>query len=98
MVDHDSFHRISRRVFGSPSFYGENGNAWIDCLTYVHEGDGMSNVVLADEEYLFIHVADSAVWTGSAPDVYLEFLDLVSYVNQRSAGNDLSPRLVVVPL
>ena len=52
--DWHSFHRVCAETFGFPDFYGQNMNAWIDCLTYIREGDGMSNFVLCDSEQLSI--------------------------------------------
>lgn len=98
MTDWDSFHTVSQQVFGFPDFYGRNGNAWIDCLTYIHKGDGMSNVILEGDELLFIHVTDSAVWASVAEEVYLAFLDFVAWVNQRSIDDGVSPRLALMLL
>jgi RNAse (barnase) inhibitor barstar len=39
IIDWDTFHAVSREAFGFPDFYGCNLNAWIDCLTYLDEGD-----------------------------------------------------------
>jgi hypothetical protein len=47
ITDWNSFHTTCRETFGFPEFYGMNMNAWIDCLTYLDEGDGMSQFHLA---------------------------------------------------
>ncbi|WP_161883865.1 barstar family protein [Deinococcus alpinitundrae] len=52
--DWESFHDVSVQTFGFPDFYGRNMDAWIDCLTYLDEGDGMSIVVLGTDELLHI--------------------------------------------
>lgn len=44
ITDWDSFHGYFKRTFGFPDFYGANMNAWIDCLTYLDEDDGMSKI------------------------------------------------------
>lgn len=31
---------------------------WVDCPTYIDEGDGLSNVALDAHEHLFIHLPD----------------------------------------
>jgi RNAse (barnase) inhibitor barstar len=36
IADWDSFHTACANEFGFPGFYGRNGNAWIDCLTYIN--------------------------------------------------------------
>ena len=50
ITDWKSFHDECAAVFGFPDFYGRNMNAWIDCLTYVREGDGMSRYELGPDE------------------------------------------------
>jgi len=39
--DWDAFHTESQRAFGFPAFYGAT-SAWIDCLSYLRDDDGMS--------------------------------------------------------
>ena len=39
--DWDTFHDTFAQTLGFPDFYGRNMNAWIDCLTYADEDDGM---------------------------------------------------------
>jgi hypothetical protein len=41
----DTFHDVFAAVLGFPEFYRRNMNAWIDCLTYADEDDGMRSVV-----------------------------------------------------
>ena len=63
----ETFHDICARDFGFPGFYGRNMNAWIDCLTYVREGDGMSRFVLQEDEYLYIHLPDFVTFSQREP-------------------------------
>lgn len=37
--DWQSFHQVFKETLGSPDYYGTNGNAWIDCMTYVDDPD-----------------------------------------------------------
>ena len=40
-----SFHHVFAEIFGFPSFYGRNMNAWIDCMTDLDDaGTGMCTV------------------------------------------------------
>jgi Barstar (barnase inhibitor) len=94
---HD-FHRISAETFGFPDFYGRNMNAWIDCLTYIREGDGMSSFVLGDTEQLFVRLPDYEVFAGRVPEIAAELLLCVSFVNQRSLESNEKPALVLVLL
>jgi Barstar (barnase inhibitor) len=59
ITDWKSFHDECAAIFGFPVFYGRNMDAWIDCLTYVRQGDGMSQYVLGPAEPLVIHVLNA---------------------------------------
>jgi hypothetical protein len=63
----DAFHDECAAAFGFPAFYGRNMNAWIDCLTYVREGDGMSRFELGPDEPLVIEVLGTAEFNRGPP-------------------------------
>jgi RNAse (barnase) inhibitor barstar len=45
ITDWESFHAVFAEVFGFPSFYGRNMDAWIDCMSYLDKPEvGMSTV------------------------------------------------------
>ena len=94
--DWDSFHAQCAERFGFPAFYGNNMNAWIDCLTYVREGDGMSRFVLGATESLVIEVRDTEAFNRRAPDVFASFVECVACVNQRQAAAGELPALHVL--
>ncbi|AFD28046.1 barstar family protein [Deinococcus gobiensis] len=94
--DWQSFHDVSMRTFGFPNFYGRNMNAWIDCLTYLDEGDGMSSFILGPDELLHIHVPDFAIFAARLPDVSSAFLDCVAFANQRYVEREGTSRLSLV--
>jgi hypothetical protein len=91
--DWDSFHSTCRETFGFPEFYGMNMNAWIDCLTYLDEGDGMSRFHLAPGETLDIEISDAASFNTRAPDIFDAFVDCAAAVNQRRLERGKSPVL-----
>ena len=95
--DWHSFHMQSAEVFGFPDFYGHNLNAWIDCLTYLPEGDGMSRFVLDPEEQLVINLPQFAGFAETQAEICLAFLGCVALINQRYASAGDIPRLVLVP-
>ena len=92
------FHRVSAATFGFPDFCGQNMNAWIDCLTYIREGDGMSSFVLGDTEHLFITLPDYEVFAGRVPEIAEALLSCTAFVNQRSVVSGERPSLVLVLL
>ena len=95
--DWQSFHTESANTFGFPDFYGHNLNAWIDCLTYLPDGDGMSRFVLGASEQLFIQLPHFDNFSKTQPEICLAFLQCVADVNQRYLSADDIPRLVLIP-
>jgi hypothetical protein len=83
IVDFDSFHEESRRVFGFPDFYGRNMNAWIDCMSSLREDAGMTTLVLDCEELLHLEVPDADALQERAPEVFAAFVHCTAFVNRR---------------
>ena len=98
IVDWDTFHTACAKEFGFADFYGQNMNAWIDCLTYINEGDGMSRFVLQPGELLRIEVAKSETLRKEAPEILQALVDGAGFVNQRSVEAGEQPRLKLVLL
>ena len=98
IYDWGTFHNQSAKAFGFPVFYGKNMNAWIDCLTYLPDGDGMSQFTLAPSEKLFIRLTNFREFSKAQTEICLEFLDCIASINQRYIANEDIPRLVIVPL
>ena len=44
--DWDTFQDTFAQALGFPGFYGRNMDAWIDCLTYADEDDGMRGITV----------------------------------------------------
>jgi hypothetical protein len=83
ITDWESFHDVWASTLGFPSFYGRNMDAWIDCLTYVDEGDGMSNVVVADGDVLTLRLDEGKAFRDRCPDLYAATVECAAFVNWR---------------
>jgi len=94
--DWNSFHDASARELGFPSFYGCNLDAWMDCLTYLDEGDGMSRFTLAPGEVLELEVIASDDLKRRAPDIVDALMDCVRFVNQRYVDHGKDPLIRLV--
>jgi hypothetical protein len=94
--DWQSFHQACRAAFGFPAFYGMNMNAWIDCLTYLDEGDGMSRFHLAEGEMLHIEVSDTRSFNARLPEIFDALVECSSSVNQRYIEVGKSPKLSLI--
>ena len=71
-------------------------NAWIDCLTYLDEGDGVSRFHLAEGEALDIEVSDSEAFKYRLPEIYDALVECSSIVNERSVEAGKPPVLSLI--
>ncbi len=94
--DWQSFHEACREAFGFPDFYGMNMNAWIDCLTYLDEGDGMSRFHLAEGETLHIEVTDTKSFNSRLPEIFDALVECSAFVNHRYIEAGKSPVLSLI--
>jgi Barstar (barnase inhibitor) len=94
--DWESFHAASKAALGFPDFYGRNMNAWIDCLTYIADGDGMSRFHLAEGETLTIEVSGADDFAARCPDQALALMGAVAAVNQRHREMSRPPMLTLL--
>ncbi len=83
IIDWDSFHDQCSAVFGFPDFYGRNMNAWVDCLSYLRDDDGMSKFVLKENEVLTIDVLHSDKLRQAQPEIVEELQFCVAMINER---------------
>jgi RNAse (barnase) inhibitor barstar len=96
--DWASFHKTCREAFGFPMFYGANLDALIDCLTYIDEGDGMSNVLREPDEKLRIEFLGSKEFRNRLPKILDGFVDAIESVNQRFADQGKQRRIALIML
>ena len=81
--DRSAFHDHCAAAFGFPAFYGRNMDAWIDCLTYVRTGDGMSRFALGPDEQLVIELVGSQDLKDRLPDIFDALIECTIAVNKR---------------
>jgi RNAse (barnase) inhibitor barstar len=93
ITDWDSFHDVCAAEFGFPDFYGRNMDAWIDCLSYVDVGDGMSRLELEPAETLRIELSNSESLKRRAPEIFNSLIGCTRFVNERFVIAGEHPRL-----
>lgn len=81
--DFTSFHAECRVAFGFPESYGETMDAWIDCLSYLRDEDGMTKFHLKPNEVLEIVIKDAAAMKVAVPDILEEITFCVGGINER---------------
>ena len=95
MTDWNAFHAQSKVAFGFPDFYGHSMDAWIDCLSYLRDDDGMSAIRLKPDEVLQIDILRADVWRAAQPDMLDEILYCIAGVNERYEDYGEKPALKV---
>ena len=92
ITDYASFHRAFAEVFKFPDFYGANGDAWIDCMTYPGE---MTGIGLEDSDIITIRLLNSARLKARDPDLFLHIFELAAFVNFRRVDAGEEGRICV---
>lgn len=96
MTDWAAFHAQSQQAFGFPDFYGKTMDAWIDCLSYLRDDDGMSRIRLGPDDVLQIEILHADAWRAAQPDMLEEVLYCVAGINDRYADYGEKPALQVL--
>ena len=95
ITDWKAFHAQSKTVFGFPDFYGASMDAWIDCLSYLRDDDGMASIRLQPDEVLQIDILHADAWRAVQPDMLDEILYCIAGVNERYEDYGEKPALKV---
>ncbi len=89
--DWDSFHDVFATALGFPEFYGRNLDAWIDCLTYRDEDDGMASVTVEPGDVLTLQFGEASAFARRCPDQYAALVEAAAFVNWRRIETGLRP-------
>lgn len=96
ITDWPAFHAASREAFGFPDFYGNNLDAWVDCMSYLRDDDGMTRFKLAADEVLEIEVIHSEALRQSAPELLEELAFCIEGINERYADYGEKPAIKLI--
>jgi len=84
IIDWSSFHDQFSTKLGFPTFYGRNGDAWIDCMTNVDcPEDGLSSVTVGKGATLTLQVSEASTWAKRCSEVWAAFQEMTAFVNWR---------------
>jgi hypothetical protein len=92
----DSFHAACKAAMGFPDSYGNTMDAWVDCLSYLRDEDGMSKFRLKPNEVLEIVIQDAAAMRAAVPDILEEVTYCVAGINERYEDYGEKPALKLV--
>jgi hypothetical protein len=96
ITDSDSFHTECQQAFGFPEFYGRNMDAWVDCLSYLRDDEGMSKFRLKPDEILQIEVLQADTLHKQAPHILEEMEFCIIGINERYVDYGEKPALSLV--
>jgi hypothetical protein len=68
-------------VLGFPDFYGRSMAAWVDCLTYADDDDGMRSITVPKGEVLTLELDGAADLKRRCPEQYEAVLECTAFVN-----------------
>ena len=97
--DWESFHAEFANVFGFPSFYGKNMDAWIDCMTSLDcPEDAMSAVHCDKGSIMTIELVHASDVKRRCPEIFDTLLECSGFVNRRrlDVGESAVIELIVV--
>jgi RNAse (barnase) inhibitor barstar len=92
----DTFHSECKQAFGFPDFYGHTMDAWVDCLSYLRDEDGMTKFRLKPNEVLEIVVKDAAAMRERVPELLEEMTFCIAGINERYEDYGEKPALALV--
>lgn len=96
IVDWNSFHDECQQAFGFPDFYGRNMDAWVDCLSYLRDADGMTRFHLQAKETLKIEILEAEKMRAQVPDILEEITFCIGGINERYEDYGEEPALELV--
>ncbi|TFW17035.1 barstar family protein [Duganella callida] len=93
ITDFPSFHAACKAALGFPDSYSNTMDAWVDCLSYLRDDDGMSKFRLKPNEVLEIVIRDAAAMQAAVPDILEEVSYCVAGINERYEDYGEKPAL-----
>ena len=82
--DWPTFHAAFAKAFGFPGFYGNNMDAWIDCLTSLDDrGAGMTTVHVDPGGTLALVIDNAAGFKRRCPEQFDALVSCAAFVNWR---------------
>jgi RNAse (barnase) inhibitor barstar len=83
IIDWDSFHDVMSDAFLFPGWYGRNGNAWVDLMTYLDEDTATTGFFVEAGEIVTLEVRNGRVLHRRCPEIYDALIEMSAFVNWR---------------
>jgi hypothetical protein len=96
LTTESSLHDQFARVMGFPRFYGNNMDAWIDCMSSIDAPDeGLSKVVIDHGEVLTLQIEHYDTFKATAPTLAVTLNECAAIVNWRRVSDGKAPLLAL---
>jgi hypothetical protein len=96
ITDWLSFHQVLSQLFGFPSFYGNNMNALIDCLSYLDDPDAeMTRIHVVPGRTLAIQLGAVESFRARCPEQFAALQDACAFVNWRRTSEQTPPLIAL---
>jgi RNAse (barnase) inhibitor barstar len=91
------FHAAFAELMGFPGFYGQNWNAWIDCMSSINDRSAeLSRVTVDDGEQLELSVSGYAYSADlDQSKVFRDFAICTGFVNTRFKRRESGTRIII---
>ena len=96
--DWPSFHRVFKEAMGFPDFYGDNLNAWSDCMLDLSRPNtvGMTKVVVPEGEDLLLVLSNSIKFRSEHSDIFTVLFDTIASLNCEKNAVEGASRLLIL--
>ena len=84
ITDWKSFHTEFKKEMDFPEYYGENMNAWIDCVDE-----------LTEKQPTLLLIENGEILKEKNPELYLAILECGAFVNHRKIEIGENPNLII---
>ncbi len=98
ITDKVSFHRVFAAVMGFPEFYGNNMDAWIDCMEDLRTPEnGMTRFALGHASLLEIELLNCEAFREAAGELFGSLLDCIACVNANEVERGRIASIALIP-
>lgn len=90
IISWESFHAYFKEKFYFPDYYGNNMDAWVDCMSYLDDQDGIASekLPLSANDSIVLNLLNINDFVQRVPDIYNALVECSSFVNYRRIKED----------
>lgn len=97
ITSRETFHSAFQGALGFFEGYGRNGDAWIDCMTWLDDPEsGLSQVTVAPGDLVAIRIDDAQDFQRRCPDLFGDLIEMAAFVNWRRVEKGEPPLLTLL--